>query len=1468
MFGIVRLPGLKYSLLALLFLPAMMKAQEEKSVKQELELIFKDIRPADRKELIDNSVNVWNSAFFTESEKENVGALFQSLRDLRVAVNPELKNFVQSVNAFGKRNEKENLNVWLNGLKKALEAAERKKTVVKDYLVSTAPVVCDHILYSGAGHKWFVRGACKWSASAPVRLDFADADLVCATPKDTVIIRGTNVGWEMNADKARGKGGVVNWKNTQEGLKADISSYTVDMKISEYTADSVLFRYESKYGRPILGRLKDNASKFDRGKNRPYPEFTSYAMDIKLDSLFPDLSYQGGITYAGVKLSGFGSEEKPACLHVSPNDTINMYLYSTQFLIDSMRVVSGNAALNIDMKSGKIVHPGLNFAYTAPNHTVMLKRISDQSLHQPFKDSYHKILFDMEQVEWPLDSNHMKFSMSSRSGLIKAVIESENFFSDDVYDDIQGMDEVNPLNGLLRCAAELKSDVFTVADYASFIKKPADQLRKQVLLLSYKDFLTYDETKDQIALRQRLFDYTKARVGKQDYDNIRFVSHPKTKENRVNALLDVRNFSFRIFGVEKFTISEAKDVYVEPSDKSVMMYRNRDMAFNGKLKAGMFDMYGNNLFFSYDNYTINLAKVDSTGMYLENQVTHKRGERVNSLIRDISGNIVIDKPDNKSGKKENENFPVLNSTKESYVYFDAPDIQNGNYKRDSFYYVIKPYAIRGINNGANFRYAFNGTLVSNILPPIADTLRLMKDKTLGMNYNTPAAGLKLYGEGNLKGSVVLNHKGFTAKADVDLNQSAFRSDTILMLPKQMRANTDMLVVRAVSMQRPEAKGERVRLKYLSDSGNLQATSTVKPFDAYKNRVKHSGTLFVYKNLLDADGQLTIGDAAMQSKLFNLQADNILSAHAGLTLSSVTNSDIQLNTPDVQANVDLAADKGKFVNNTETNKAQFSSNRYACSFKSFTWYMKEAYLNIGIEDTNELNRIWKIENTDDIPEQGRNIFVSTDRRTDSLSFIAPLAKYNLKTGLIDCHWINHLDVANGRFYPDKGDVFVSDSGNIREFTGGRLLCERSGAGKLLTDVTFKLKGRYQFSGSGNYDYVSEEKKTSVIRFSELGTDTARLIYAKATITPEKPLLLNDGLSYKGTITLYSQKTDFFYKGFVGLTADDTYLKHNWFAVDTYFQFGRVRVPVQIENRDDKNQRIFNGIFLNVDKTIRPYAAFQSNRAFYNDDLLIGGKGELAWLGKEKRYVICDTAVDKYYNYCYHPETSTVSAFGQLGVAITAPGVYQNATGDISYDLKEEKLGILNMLYLVDFSLLSKMESALLKDFTDKKVKTIGHNSSLFAKLYSIYGKAAMPEVSKQLARSSNNLPDSLDRLFVFDSLDFQWDEKNRSYVSDGKAKLLAIRHKPVDREMDMAMEIVRRKGRDELFIYIYSDKIWYYFEYSGGVLYTLSSNAEYNTILQNEKADKKIVQTKEKATLYTITLCPDSKRQRFLKRMGK
>lgn len=1455
---------IKFCLILCLFFPNFSWGQDTKAWTEKMETIFKMLRPADRKTLTEGYIATMSSPMLSSDEKMLVDSLFQGLQDLHVTVSPELQNYILCVSSFCIRGEKDNLKVWLQGMRKALIATDRRRTIVKSYLDSTTPLACQQILFDGSSHQWKVNGKVTWHTGEPIRVHFQDGELLCMTRKDTIRVAGTSGDCNLGTDVLTAQGGKVEWKNAKDIIFAELNRYRVSLKNSTYTADSVWFHYDAKYNTPFLGQLKDNALKYTPDKNIVYPEFSSYRTDIEIRDIHEGINFLGGITYRGIKFSGTGTDEHPALLKITPHASTGMKLYSKQFLFDSLRIMSGHSAMEIVMDDGEITHSDINFQYSDAQRSVTIKRISEQSTHLPFKDSYHCILFDMEEIFWPLDSTYMEMRMGSRSGLFKATIESANFFTDNVYDNIQGMDETHPLNALLKCSLQLKSDVFTIEEYAGFLRKPADQLRKQIVLLSYNDFVNYNQAKDEVTLKQRLFDYTKARVGKQDYDNIRFSSQPG--KTRVNAILDLRNYTLRILGVEKCMISEARNIYVEPFDNQVMMRKNRDMSFNGRLNAGMFDMYGRNMLFSYDKFSVVLSKMDSTTMYIAGQNKNARGKKVGSLIRGLTGEVVIDKPNNKSGKEDDPGYPILNSTQESFVYFDDPSIQGGKYKRDSFYYQISPYQIKGINDAERYQYSFDGTLVSNIVSPIRDTLRLLEDNGLGMTYKTTATGVELYGKGRLYDQITLSKRGFLAKGRVDMNKSDFSSDTILMLPRQMLAHTKEITVNAVKDMRPVATGKEVRIEYLPATGSLQATSVAVPFDVYGGRVKHTGSLLVYENLLDASGKMELEGASMKSSLFNLKANDIFSKSMSLNITSALDKNIWLTTMDVTATVDMLANKAKFNNNKETNRVEFSSCRYSCSFENFVWYMKDGYLNIGVEDQAQLAEMWKIENTDSLPKAGRNVFVSTNRLLDSLSFIAPLARYELQSGNMICSWVKYIDVANGRFYPNKGDVYIHDKGDIKEFEAGKLLCERADTNRMLTDVKFTLKGRNEFNGSGDFTYVSEEKKESAIHFTEIGVDTLKLVYAKAVLKEDAPLALNEGLNFKGNMILYSCQPDFYFDGYAGLSVQDSLMEHSWVTVKDYLDSKHIQIPLKVENRNDKQQRIYNGIYLNTDVTFEPYAAFLSNRLFYNDDLLVGGEGRMEWARGIKQYVISDTLRDDYYRFRYDPSVGTVSSEGLVNLDLKLPGVRQRVAGDVIYDMKKKELKIRDVLYMVDFSLLNRMESVILKDFADKKLRMIDVGNSLREKIYKAYGKACVPLLEKQLSNVMGNIPDSLNHFFVLDGLDFKWNDKTHSYIADGQISVVSMKGNPIAKVMNVKMELLRKRSGNQYFMYLYDERMWYYFEYADQSLYTLSSNEEYNNIVKTEKAEKKVIQTKEKETLYTITLCPESKKERFLERI--
>ena len=168
--------GVKVFFLVMLCFPVLTRAQDAKILADRMETVFKVLRPAERKTLVEGYVEAMTSSFLTLEEKETVETVFRELQELHMAVVPDLQDYLLFVNAFCKRQEKENLNIWLTEMQKALAAADRKHTVVKTYLESLSMLASRRILYDGNGFLWQFDGKMDWQTE-PLRVDFQDGDV-------------------------------------------------------------------------------------------------------------------------------------------------------------------------------------------------------------------------------------------------------------------------------------------------------------------------------------------------------------------------------------------------------------------------------------------------------------------------------------------------------------------------------------------------------------------------------------------------------------------------------------------------------------------------------------------------------------------------------------------------------------------------------------------------------------------------------------------------------------------------------------------------------------------------------------------------------------------------------------------------------------------------------------------------------------------------------------------------------------------------------------------------------------------------------------------------------------------------------------------------------------------------------------------------------------------------------------------
>src|SRR5690606_4259428 len=118
-------------------------------------------------------------------------------------------------------------------------------------------------------------------------------------------------------------------------------------------------------------------------------------------------------------------------------------------------------------------------------------------------------------------------------------------------------------------------------------------------------------------------------------------------EKRPNATIDLESYKMELEGVGRFFFSDSQYVYVIPDDQKITVLRDRELVFDGKVRAGRFEFFGRGFRFSYKSFTVDMDDIDSMRFFFPD--SDGKLHRINSVLQDITGTLFIDNPNNKSG---------------------------------------------------------------------------------------------------------------------------------------------------------------------------------------------------------------------------------------------------------------------------------------------------------------------------------------------------------------------------------------------------------------------------------------------------------------------------------------------------------------------------------------------------------------------------------------------------------------------------------------------------------------------------------------------------------------------------------------------------------------------------------------------------------------------------------------------------
>jgi len=1426
----------------------------------------------------------WFSPEMTSEKRQNIYEICDLFLIKKARSFPDFYNYFKTLMLFQQqnRNQKDYFN-WEKGLIQQISNKKNKLSATKDFLVQTQNLLTDTIVHESYTTKWKCKNArFKFRFEKELTIEFEQADLCCFAQRDSSCIYNTS-GIYYPFDKIWiGDKGKVTWeragkKATEE--YASFNTYTINTKKSSFQIDTVSYYNKELSADKIEGRLSEKMNSVKKPSMAIYPRFESFEKEIEIKKLFENLDYKGGIAIHGNKFLGKGSAEFPSEIKLSRHDTLFLRARAEHFSFTNNRVVGKDTEIEILIDTCQIYHPGLLFQYFPNKKEVNLIREGEGVALSPYFNTYHNLIMDFGMLIWNMDENLMHFRSMKGANNRQAHFESMNYFSLNRFMKIQGMDHVNPLVSLRKYADYSYVETFTAMEYANFIKKPVNQIRQQIIGLSFQGFVIYNRNTDEISLQQRLTDYIRSGMGRQDYDVIRFTT--QTENNEDDATLRMGSYNLDINGVKHIAVSDSQNVVIFPKHEKITLKKNRDFQFDGKIMAGLLDMYGSDFNFSYEKFKIDLDQIDSLQINIVNDSISNYGKRyttqLGSVLEKITGDLLIDDPNNKSGLEQFDKYPIFNSSDSCFVFYDDKNIQEGVYKKDEFYFKVDPYTINNINDFKKEDIALKGTFVSDsIFPTFRETLSITDDNSLGFNHRTPQSGLPVYGKGTFTDTIQLSNAGLLGNGTLNYLTSTTKSKKFVFRPEIMTTQAENFELKelAAQMNNPQVNGEKIFATWYPYKEELYVKSTALPIDMYNKLATLAGTLKITPTKITGIGDMELVNAELQSDYFSYAPKTIVADTANFKLKNTDTEGYAFESKDVRANINFANKTGLFTSTTGASISEFPSNRYIAYVNSFNWNMNKQELQFGNEDDSTLATLWKQGKIETLPKTAYNRFISTNIKQDSLSFATPLARYNSVDHTIKAKYVTKLSVADSKIYPDQGNVNIEKEGIMQTLRNSKVLADTINSFHNIYKATINVHSKNYYSGSGSYAYINAKDDEQELFFDVIDVDSTGQTIAMGNLPEEKSFSLSPEFDYKGKVRLEAREESLFFHGQTKIHNKCENIGDNWLDFNSQIDPKEIYIPVDIHVTDDESLKVYNSFFLTND-SIHIYSSFLSRRIFYTDNVLLEARGFLTYKPNLQAYQIASK--DKLQDMdtsgsilSFYQSNCNLRGEGLINLGAKLGQIKQISAGAIEHDLSSD-IVTLDLIFGVDFFMSDQAMKIMETAFEQANLKNTNLNKQNYTrKLAEIMGRkrAELSMQEMDVNGTFKILPEELLHSIYFNNLDFIWDKEAKAYQSIGEIGIGNINDKQINKSIKGKIELDKKRSGNRLSMYLEIDKSnWFFFEYHHGVMFVRSSNEEFNNILHETKEDKREFKDPLKKNPYSYIICPRSKKTKFLKRFN-
>jgi hypothetical protein len=1425
----------------------------------------------------------WDSAVFNADIKDKIINVSSQLSSRQMRPVPHFNDFLLALNNFiESKSDTPFFKSWLDGLSEITFNQKFPNDKIDRYFKNSSLLVKENVLYESGSVKWKVKNNTpKFLHDTSIYVSISNATLTCYSQKDSTEIYDVTGSYFPETQLFRGKKGIITWEKagfSRKDVFAELSDYSINMTKSSFSIDSAMLTHSTYFKQPVEGLLADQAITYSNKEKASFPRFETYAKEFKIKNLYKGVDYKGGLTFEGANVKGTGKNADPAKITLFRNDTLYLTISSKEFLFSKTGLNSQEVAMSLYLGKDSIYHSNLGFSYFSGSRQVNLFRTNNPISKSPYFDSFHNLDMYFEYLAWNMNESKIVLSHARGASLGQAEFESTSFFNSDYFLQLMGLDEYHPLNRLIKFSEYFYSETFPVSEFARWLDKPQEAVTGLCIDMANKGFVFYDRTNNEVTIKKKTKDFLASYAKKKDYDILNIVS--ETKAPLDNAILDLKKYGLTVNGVTGVLLSDSQKVAIYPYNKQLIIGKNRNISFDGVVQAGLFTVFGHKFAFSYDTFKIKLSKIDSIKISVETDKKDQLGNpvitEVDNLIQLGTGELYIDKPDNKSGLKSLKQYPIINASTYSYIFYDKISGLEGVYKQKDFYFKVDPFTYENIDHYTHQDMNLSGEFVGgNILKPMRQYLVIQENNSLGFNMTIPQEGVEVYDKrGVLYNSLSMSNKGLTGSGTIKHLTSTTVADEFKFFPDSMitQAATFNIEKDGAGVF-PVLNSKDVSIRWLTKKDEwIASVASGNTFNMFENGTTLDGKMSLSPKILNGTGIINLTDSRVTSRLFSFASNAIKADTADYNLKSPSTNGYSFIAENANTEINFELKMSRFRLNTDSSVVKFPEIQYICTMTDFTYNMETRILNMeqkGKSDnpllpTDKLIRL-------DFANLDKPTFFATNNLSDTVAFSSWKGSYHLDQEFIEAENINYIHIADALIQPPNGKIIINRRAKIQQMQDAVIAVNHR---HILHSAKVDIESTKRYIGSAVYDYVDENKEIQKINFPQLEVDTATT-YANGFIPASQKFMLSPAFSFAGDVALSARADNLTFTGVAGIIHNCETLVSYDIKFKSEIDPNNVLIPVGEKPRDKNDNLVFSGSFINTDST-HIYPAFLSAQKSWADVPLIYSNGWLYFEKAKGRYLITSReklidhtlpgnmiAFDK--NYC------VLSGEGSLDFGSKLDLVKLTSAGKFTQELDSGKVNIEAILGL-DFYFSNEAIKVMADDIRMMpSLKPVNLNSDLISKgMKDMLGVNIASQLKEEmdLFGSSKSLPKEFNFKLLLNDVKLYWNESSSSFRSKGKIGIGFIGQQPVNVYVDGNIEIQRRRSGDMIDVYLKADQsTWYYFSYFRGVMMTQSGNNNYNSIISKTKLNDRKHPDSSTKLPYSYMIAVEDRLGRFLQRLS-